>query len=63
MGTDVDIPVREAIPFLDLVRHRMPVAREDGHCTGDVLALAAMQVVRDPGAAPVQKLEQPQGYL
>ena len=59
LGREVDLFAKEAIPFLTLFRPGIIAMREDVGRAGAVLARAAMQAIRAPGAPPLQELEVP----
>ncbi|MEL7345871.1 MAG: LacI family transcriptional regulator [Pseudomonadota bacterium] len=59
VGEHVDIVAKEAIPFLSEFRRGIHVIQEDVLLAGDFLARAAMQAIRAPDLAPMQRLEVP----
>ncbi len=59
LGRDVDLFAKEAIPFLSHFRSGIMAIREDVGRAGEVLARAAIQAIRSPGAPPLQDLAVP----
>lgn len=59
VGQEIDIASKEAMPFLKLFRADILTVSEQVNLAGEFLAKAAMQAVKDPGAAPMQGLEVP----
>ena len=59
LGKDIDIYTKEAEPYLTLMRPELLVCYENVGEAGDFLAKAAVAVIRNPKAKPIQKLEMP----
>jgi len=59
LGDDVDVFTKEAEPYLTLMRPELLVIYENIDQTGDFLAKAALQAIRAPHSAPMQKLDLP----
>lgn len=59
LGDDIDVFTKEAIVFLRRVRPRLLAIAEDVSAAGDFLSQAAMALVRQPSARPMQHLDVP----
>ena len=59
IGTDIDIVVKEVIPFLKLFRPKILVMQEDVAAAGEWLCKAVLQAIEYPELPPLQKMEVP----
>ena len=59
LGKDIDVYTKESEPYLTLMRPELLAIYEDIDETGDFLAKAALQAIRQPSALPMQKLDLP----
>jgi LacI family transcriptional regulator len=59
VGREIDIFSKEAMPFLKLFRADILTISEQVNDAGNFLARAAIQAIRHPDDAPMQKLEVP----
>lgn len=62
VATDIDVFSKEAISFLNLFREDILVVTENVSDTGQFLAKAAINAIRNPSAPPMQHLEVPDSF-
>lgn len=63
VGREIDVVAKETVTFLGMFRPDIMTVREDVGRAGHLLAKGALESIRSPEAAPVQRLEGPSDPL